>query len=71
MSRKKIDINNLPRWLQYAIAAVVMAAIAAAGYLVGRDRPTPEWITVWLIPALGWVGLVLIVLAVIDWIRRR
>jgi peptidoglycan/LPS O-acetylase OafA/YrhL len=71
MSRKKVSLDNLPRWLQYTIAAVLMGAIAAAGYLVGRDEPTPAWIEQGLVPVLGWVALILIIIVAADWIRRR
>lgn len=71
MSRNKLDLHNLPQRLQYLIAAVVVAVVAGAGWYVGRDRPVPTWIKVYLIPGLGWLGLLLIVVAVIDWVRRR
>ena len=71
MSRNKLDLNRLPRWLQYLIAVVLVVVVGGAGWYVGRDRPTPYWIQHYLIPGLGWLGLLLIVLAVADWIRRR
>lgn len=71
MSRNKPDLQNLPQWLQYLIAAVVMGGIAAAGWYIGRDRPVPLWIKGYLIPGLGWLGLFLIIVAVADWFRRR
>lgn len=68
--RKKIDLQKLPTWLQYTIAIIVINAIVIAGYLVGRDKPMPYWIENYLIPGLGWLGLVLILLIVIDWMKN-
>jgi len=64
-------LNALPQWLRYVIAMVVVAVVAAAGWFVGRENPVPPWIERYLIPGLGWLGLLLIVIAVGDWIRRR
>lgn len=63
--------NNRIRWLQYIITAALMAVIAVVGYLIGRDQPVPAWIDAWLMPALAWFGLLLIVIAAVDWLRRR
>ncbi len=49
---------------------VLMTTIATAGYLTGRNRPTPPWIEHYLIPGLGWLGLVLIMIVVVDWLRN-
>lgn len=62
---------SLSRRTQTIITILIMAAITAAGYIIGRDQPTPDWIAHGLIPALGWVGLLLIIIIVVDWIRRR
>lgn len=71
MPSKRFDLEQLPRWLQYTIAAIVMSIIAAAGYLVGRDQPIPAWIEDFLLPALAVFGLVLIALVLVDWLRHR
>jgi hypothetical protein len=68
---KRFDLEQLPRWLQYTIASVIMAVIATVGYFVGRDQPVPPWIEDFLIPALGVLGLIGIVLIVVDWLRQR
>ena len=70
MPRRRINLFALPAWLQYLIAAVVTAIIAGAGWYVGRDDPVPVWIKKYLIPGLGWLGLLLIVLAAVDRVRR-
>ncbi len=70
MTANKVNVRQLaPR--QYVVAILVMAVVAAAGWYIGRDRPVPHWIQAYLIPGLAWFGLVLIVLALVDWIRRR
>jgi hypothetical protein len=71
MPRKPTDLQALPRWAQYTIAAVLMGAITIAGYFSGRDQPTPEWIKTGLIPTLGWLGLLLIAIVLVSWFRRR
>ena len=68
--RKKIDLQKLPTWLQYTIAIIVINAIVIPGYIVGRDQAVPDWIENYLIPGLGWLGLVLILLVVIDWLKN-
>lgn len=68
---RRLDLEQLPRWLQYTIGGIVMAVIAAAGYLVGRDQPIPTWIEDFLLPALAVFGLALIVLVLVDWLRHR
>lgn len=48
-----------------------MIAIATAGYFVGRDKPVPHWIERYLVPGLGWLGLILILIVVADWLKSR
>jgi membrane protein DedA with SNARE-associated domain len=67
----KVSFNSFPRWLQYTVASVVMGGIAAAGYFVGHNNPVPLWINQWLIPVLGWLGLLLIIIVAVEWIRQR
>jgi len=69
MPRNKLDSHRLPHWLQYLITAVVMVLIAGAGWYVGRDRPVPFWVQHYLIPGLGWLGLLLIIAAVFGRVR--
>jgi uncharacterized membrane protein len=71
MSRKSVDLTRLPQWLQYLIAVAIIAVVVAAAWIVGRDQPVPAWIETYLIPALAWFGLILIVLVVVDWFRQR
>lgn len=71
MSGKDTFGKNNPIALQYFITIIVMIAISTAGYLVGRDKPIPNWIERYLIPALGWLGLILILIVVVDWLKNR
>jgi hypothetical protein len=48
-----------------------MIPIAAFAWVVGRDDPVPDWINGFLIPGLGWLGLILIAIVIGDWIRTR
>ena len=66
-----MDVWKLPAWQRYAIALVLTAAIAGAGWYVGRNRPVPEWITGGLIPFLGWLVLALAAVAVVQWLRGK
>ncbi len=59
MSRDPIDLRKFPIWLQYTIALSVTAIIVTAAWLVGRNQPVPTWLTTHLIPALGWLYIVL------------
>ena len=49
---------------------LLMCFIATAGYIIGRDQPVPPWIDQHLIPGLGWFGLILIAIVVIDWLKN-
>jgi hypothetical protein len=71
MSQNRLDLNKLPYWLQCLIGVIAAVLVGGAGWYVGRDNPVPHWIQRYLIPGLAWFGLLLIVLAVVDWIRRR
>lgn len=71
MSRRRVDLRTLPVWLQYLIALTVAAMVMAAAWLVGRDEPVPYWIKNYLVPALGWIYLLLLAIVIIDWLRKR
>jgi peptidoglycan/LPS O-acetylase OafA/YrhL len=69
----RIRINlrkGLPAWIRYPLAIAIVAAISIGAWIVGRDRPTPAWISEGLVPALGWIYLVLVAIAVVHWIRK-
>lgn len=55
---------------QILFAFFLMAPIAIAGYIIGRDQPVPPWIERHLIPGLGWFGLILIAIVVLDWLKN-
>ena len=71
MQRKRVDLRVLPPWQQYAIALAVTGVVVALAWQVGHARATPHWITAWLVPALGWIGLFLIVTGVIARVLRK
>lgn len=68
------DLRRLPVWLQYLVALSVIAVVAAAAWLVGRDRPVPHWVTHGIIPVLGWVYIAFaaywVVSRILRWRRR-
>ncbi|RDE51780.1 MAG: hypothetical protein DVS81_03910 [Candidatus Accumulibacter meliphilus] len=71
-ARVRIDLHAAfsgpARWL---IAALVTAAVVTLAWFVGRDDPVPDWISKGLVPALGWIYLVLLLVALVYWLRRR
>ena len=71
MSRKKVDLRTLPAWLYYIVALVVTVAIMIVAWIVGRDRPIPDWIENYLIPSLGWVFLLFLAVAIIGWLLKK
>jgi hypothetical protein len=64
MERKRVDLKLLPIWLQYVIAITITLVVVALAWRLGRDRPIPNWMQTWLVPGLGWAGLVLLVTGV-------
>jgi hypothetical protein len=72
-NRIRIDLKRLPKWLQYVIAITVTAIVVAVAW--HQQRPAPDWVMVWVVPILSWIGLVLIVTGVTwhlrQWWRRR
>ena len=71
--RERVNLRRLPRAAQMAIALVVVVGVSLVAWWTGRDQPPPSWVTERLIPALGWVWLVLVLvaLATYPWWRRR
>jgi len=67
----RIDLRRLPAWLQYTIALAVVAVVAGLAWLVGRDDPLPDWMTGALIPALGWLYIVLFIIAIVIRLTRK
>lgn len=63
MSRIHVNLRRLPRWVVILIALTVVIAISLAAWHVGKDEPNPEWVTEKLNPALGWLWLVLVAIA--------
>jgi hypothetical protein len=58
-----------PLW-RYALAIAIVVVVSLAAWIVGRDTPPPSWITDWLIPALGWIYIVLFAIAAVYLLRR-
>ena len=71
MTGERVDLNRLPAWLQYLIALSVVAVVVGAAWAVGRDDPVPGWITHYLIPALGWLYIVLVVYVLLFRLLRQ
>ena len=65
MARKFINLGRLPRWLQTALALGVVALVAALAWRAGGDVPPPPWVVEWLNPALGWLAIVLVAVALL------
>ncbi len=68
--RRKVTLETLPQWLKYLIALTLVSIVVTAAWFVGHNKPVPNWIENYLIPGLGWLGLVLILLVVIDWLKN-
>lgn len=66
-----VDLHRLPWPLRYGLALLVVAAVVAAAWFIGRDDPVPRWINHWLVPVLGWTYLALIAIALGSAVRRR
>lgn len=72
MPQDQIDLRKLPRWQQYAIAFSALAVVVTAAWLIGKDQPVPSWLTIKIIPALGWIYIVLFVVAMISrWAGKK
>ena len=70
--RKKVDLrSSLPPWLTLLLGLAIAVGVALAAWWVGRDEPVPAWITDRLVPALGWIYIGLVVVALAGWWRRR
>lgn len=68
---RNIDLKKLPARTRYPIALTLAAIVATAAWFVGRDRPLPSWIDTGLVPALGWLYLVLVIIVLASRLRRR
>jgi hypothetical protein len=69
----RIRINlaaGLPPFWRYALSIAIVVVVSLAAWMVGRDRPTPTWISDWLIPALGWIYIFLFAIAAVYLLRR-
>ena len=62
MNRIRIDLHRFPVWIQYLIALSVVAIVTLLAWHF--RNPTPQWVTEWVVPALSWIGLCLIVTGV-------
>jgi heme A synthase len=72
MSHDPIDLRTLPVWLQYVISLTVVAVVAAAAWVIGKDQPVPNWLTTKMIPALGWVYIGLFTTVMIGrWVGKK
>jgi hypothetical protein len=65
MTREIIDLRKLPRWQQYSIAFSALAVAVTAAWMIGKDQPSPSWLTTKIISVLGWVYIGLFVAVMI------
>lgn len=70
MHRKNCEEKRQPSTQKILFVFSLMTSIAITGYIIGRDQPVPSWIERHLIPGLGWFGLILIAIVVIDWLKN-
>jgi hypothetical protein len=69
--RRFIDLRRLPVGWQYVIALTTVAVVVGLAVRFGEHRPAPRWLSDWLIPALGWVVLVVFGFRLARWLMRR
>lgn len=70
--RWKIDLFlGSRRVMNLVVGTGVTLGIVVIAWWVGRNDPVPAWITTGLVPALGWIYIALVVIAVAGWWRRR
>lgn len=70
--RRRVDLFKvLPPAARYALALAIIAAVALAGWWVGRDEPVPPAVGGFLVPLLGWLWLALAAVALASWLWRR
>lgn len=68
---KRIDLRRLPTWLQYFVSIGVVVFVVLLAWRVGKDDPIPSWVSEWFVPALAWVLLGLVIVAVIGSLAER
>jgi peptidoglycan/LPS O-acetylase OafA/YrhL len=72
MSEKPFDLRRLPVWLQYLISLSALAVVVTAAWLIGKDQPVPSWLITKMIPTLGWIYIVLLVVAMVSrWAGKK
>jgi len=69
--RLVVNLQHLGRGTRLAIASAVGGAVVTLAWFVGRDDPVPDWISKGLVPALGWIYLAMLAVALVHWLRRR
>lgn len=70
--RIRFDLRALPTPLRYLLAlGIVLLTVTLASHF-GHDDPVPRWISDKLVPALGWIYLFLVSVAIAhQWRQRR
>ncbi|HWK90208.1 MAG TPA: hypothetical protein VNP72_09440 [Longimicrobium sp.] len=66
-----VDLRRMPWPLRYGLSLLIIAAVVAAAWFMGRDDPVPSWISHRLVPILGWTYLALVAIALAGAVRRR
>jgi peptidoglycan/LPS O-acetylase OafA/YrhL len=71
VTRRRVDLGRLPRWLQYLIALAVVAVVVTAAWRSGGRTPPPAWAEGPMVTALGVLFLVLLTIGLGSRLLRR
>lgn len=55
-----------PTWLQYVLALLTVCVVGGLSWVVGKDKPVPEWVSSQVVPGLGWLYLALLGVALLS-----
>jgi hypothetical protein len=61
--RRRVDMRRLPLWVRYLLGSLTVVAVVGMAWIYGREEPVPPWVEHGLVPALGWIYIILVVVA--------